>query len=49
LLQWEICGIDFSGENKWKEIQKWRLRSLMGKFLSFGRSIWKISWWKEIS
>jgi hypothetical protein len=38
LLQWEICGIDFSGEKKWQAIQKWRSRSLMGK--SF--ELWKL-------
>jgi hypothetical protein len=44
-LQWEICGIDFSGEKKWQAIRKWRSRSLMGKVLRCGSSRWKICWW----
>ena len=41
--------LSFSGEKKWKAIQKWISRSLMGKILSCGSSIWKIYWWIEIS
>jgi hypothetical protein len=38
LLQWEICGIDFSGEKKWRAVRKWRSRSLMGKVFE----LWKL-------
>jgi hypothetical protein len=38
LLQWEICGIDSLGEEKWRAVQKWISRSLMGKVFE----LWKM-------
>jgi hypothetical protein len=49
LVTVDIYGIDVSREKKWRSIQKWILRSLMGKFLGCGSSRWKICWWTEIN